>query len=417
MTHQRWDTLSATGSVQPAPTLGAWVHTSRAGPAGRPLDLAPSRYAFESGYIGLGAFFIWLTSIWPEWFWLTGLVFLGIALGFALCLRWVSHKRQAKLRQSLAATLPAHDDLQALNTAVLPIWHRQIDYARTLLTQAMDALTQRFAGMSGRLCQTVDRAGHGAEAGLLQALQDAQTQLVGLVDDLRQALDSRGHLLGEVVAVSQFVGQLQEMASEVGAIARQTNLLSLNAAIEAARAGEAGRSFAVVAKEVRDLSAQSAQTGERIEKVIAQVNSAIRGAKASCDAFTQEDAALMARASQAIEDVVQRMRDTASNVMADSQALLAEGLTMRDEINEVLIAVQAQDRISQMLMHTANNVNELAVGVQQPAAPPWQADAWLAALKQTYTTPEETAAHEGLALASVLTTPQHSAVEDNTTFF
>ena len=31
--------------------------------------------------------------------------------------------------------------------------------------------------------------------------------------------------------------------------------------------------------------------------------------------------------------------------------------------------------------------------------------AWLAALKQTYTTPEETAAHEGLALASVLTTP------------
>ncbi|WP_290691154.1 methyl-accepting chemotaxis protein [Aquabacterium sp.] len=312
------------------------------------------------------------------------------------------------------------DSLEPLCRAVVPVWHRQVSFASTLLTQAMDALTQRFAGMSGRLCQTVDKAGHGTEAGLLGALGEAQTQLLTLVEDLRRALDSRGHLLGEVVAVTQFVGQLQEMASEVGAIARQTNLLSLNAAIEAARAGESGRGFAVVAKEVRYLSTQSAQTGERIEKVIGQVSAAIRKAKTSLDTFTEEDTALMARASQSIEDVVSRIHTTATNVVADSQALLSEGMAMRDEINEVLVAVQSQDRISQMLMHTAVNMDHLACGLDAPGdgqAPAWDADAWLASLRQTYTTPEEEAAHEGRPLASVVIAARHSAVEDNTTFF
>ena len=100
------------------------------------------------------------------------------------------------------------------------------------MTQAMDALTQRFVGMSSRLCETIDRAGHGSEKGLLDTLSEAQNQLTGLVNDLRTALESRGKLLNEVMAVAQFAGQLQEMAAEVGAIARQTNLLSLNAAIE-----------------------------------------------------------------------------------------------------------------------------------------------------------------------------------------
>lgn len=367
-------------------------------------------------HIGWGALCIGLTSFWPSLTWVWALIF---AITTLVLFRWWPH-RPANMASSHSTDAAQADSLEPLCRAVVPVWHRQVSFASTLLTQAMDALTQRFAGMSGRLCQTVDKAGHGTEAGLLGALGEAQTQLLTLVEDLRRALDSRGHLLGEVVAVTQFVGQLQEMASEVGAIARQTNLLSLNAAIEAARAGESGRGFAVVAKEVRYLSTQSAQTGERIEKVIGQVSAAIRNAKTSLDTFTEEDTALMARASQSIEDVVSRIHTTATNVVADSQALLSEGMAMRDEINEVLVAVQSQDRISQMLMHTAVNMDHLASGLDVQGdgqAPAWDADAWLASLRQTYTTPEEEAAHEGRPLASVVIAARHSAVEDNTTFF
>lgn len=362
----------------------------------------------------LGAACIQGAALAPSWAW----AFIVAFLALFSAAEWGPLRRSEALGQA-----PAQDGtclaLPRLTSEVVPIWSRQIMSVRQQMTHAMDTLTTRFAGMSQRLCQTMDRSSPDGDNGLLDSLSDAQGRLTQLLSELREALALRSQLMNEVASVSQFVGQLQEMASEVGAIARQTNLLSINAAIEAARAGETGRGFAVVAKEVRHLSTESARTGDRIGLVIRQVSESMERARASFESFTEHDTAMMDRASGTIEDVVQGIHRTASNVVNSAHALRQESQAIRQEIDEVLVAVQSQDRITQMLQHVQADQERLADNLSAPATPggdTLEPHRWLDALRSTYTTPEEQAAHDGLPLPPP-PQPQAQAPQQDTTFF
>jgi len=77
-------------------------------------------------------------------------------------------------------------------------------------------------------------------------------------------------------AISDSTGQIIRAIQVIQDIARQTNLLSLNAAIEAAKAGAQGKGFAVVAEEIRKLAERSGVSAREISGLVAQAQEAVR---------------------------------------------------------------------------------------------------------------------------------------------
>ncbi|TNF84800.1 methyl-accepting chemotaxis protein [Pseudomonas sp. ICMP22404] len=308
-----------------------------------------------------------------------------------------------------SSTVSPDDGLGEVCAQVLPIWSHQIDAARILSEESIFKLSSRFATLSGDISASASQgAGQRSGARLLDILEVGQRDLDSIMVALRDALLRKESELKEVLLLSDFTSQLQEMAQFVGDIARQTNLLALNAAIEAARAGDAGRGFAVVADEVRKLSSLSGQTGQKISETVNTVNAAISRTVELSRHQAQQDSQTLAHSEQLVSQVIEHFRHNAQAIVDTSSNLQQQSENVATEISGVLVALQFQDRVGQMLSLVNNDLlklhghlverQQLALAGGTPA--PIIANTWLEELASTYTMPEQHAIHHGKPVVS-----------------
>jgi methyl-accepting chemotaxis protein len=123
-----------------------------------------------------------------------------------------------------------------------------------------------------------------------------------------------------LVSAAQKIENVVELIKK---IAEQTNLLALNATIEAAKAGDAGRSFAIVASEVKQLARQTANATNDISAKVAEIQTAIAGTTDSIAEMLSTIAAIRETAGQIARSVQEQ--NAATREIAENSQRVARG--------------------------------------------------------------------------------------------
>jgi methyl-accepting chemotaxis protein len=165
--------------------------------------------------------------------------------------------------------------------------------------------------------------------------------------EIRSMVEGVAAIEKEIAGLRETLDHVVEVTGGIARIARQSHLLSLNAAIEAARAGVAGRSFAVVAAEVKNLAGMTADATRQIEESMVRLT-------ASADHVVAESAANMRRA--------ERVRD---GTQAIGGVIDTAGRAMSSFDSEVGRIADSTEAIEMQCTALAEQVDELAEGVAQ----------------------------------------------------
>jgi methyl-accepting chemotaxis protein len=287
--------------------------------------------------------------------------------------------------------------------------------------QLLDGFNQILSELDHLVLQPDTHASAGDMTARANMLAQCETRLLGLLQTLDGFVQSRDAVLGSVRALSAASGSLGDMAEDVGKLARQTNLLSINAAIEAARAGESGRGFAVVASEVRRLSNESGATGQRISSQVQHFSDQMQTALAQADEQAVRGSSAVATSEQTIRDVVADVDSTVAQLHDRALDLRQRGEAVKAQVQQLMLAFQFQDRVHQILDQVNGSIADAVARLQAALAEGRVPDAaeWAALLRAGYTTAEQHAlVHDGGGTGRAgSSTPGNTTSSTETTFF
>lgn len=210
--------------------------------------------------------------------------------------------------------------------------------ALTRITREMTQGLETVASANARALKTVD--------GSLDALKHSASRS-------RQVATWVGDLEGVLATVEGTLAQVNRANHKIAVIAKQVNILAVNARIEAARAGDSGRGFAVVAEAINALSKETAGAASDVTGATQTLQTSIRDLRSDAqDMATSAHDVLKgsANADRALTQISENVRAAA----ADTQTLTASAMGVTDAVEQF---APAFDGLTSALSATAKGVH------------------------------------------------------------
>lgn len=219
--------------------------------------------------------------------------------------------------------------------------------AQTTSTQAatIEELSANMSNITELIDNTNDKTKNASEL---------SAQMEAAAVDTKAQIDS----LAEAMAyIEQQSLQINQVVDNIDAIARQTNILSLNASVEAARAGDAGKGFAIVAGEVRTLAAQSAEAAKESSELIAATIDAVKsGTQISDTVKSSMDS--VAKQAQATQQLI-------GEIAGYTQKQATSTHEIQQGIQHIADTIEQDAAVTADTERTSNNLADHAEGLSR----------------------------------------------------
>ena len=188
---------------------------------------------------------------------------------------------------------------------------------------------------------------------------EAVERTVAGILEIRETVAETTRKVKRLAESSQEISKIVALISQ---IASRTNLLALNASIEAARAGEAGRGFAIVADEVRQLADRAAKASKEIEQIVLQIQSETGSVMTAMEEGTQqviEGTRLAEQAKRSLDDIIQvstRINKLVESITSDTVEQTETSRAVAQVMQSVELTAQETSQEAQRVSASLQNL-------------------------------------------------------------
>ena len=192
-----------------------------------------------------------------------------------------------------------------------------------------------------------------------KASSEISTEVLRASGIVERAVEESGGSRTRVDELSKSASAIGSIVAMIEDVAGQTNMLALNATIEAGRAGDAGRGFAIVAKEVKDLASQTKNATRSIEERVQGLQGSSGAAADSLRGVT-ETLGQVHSISTSIQSAVERQDSVTEDVRSNTHGAAQLVSELTEGIETVTQVSERTSTASSEILDASSGLSELA---------------------------------------------------------